>query len=179
MYYFNEDVYLYCDRLKSRIEASLYVYNKMKGWSEAEIISTASAGRFGSIGSHLGFGRVIYTKDPGTALPLSWVFSGSSSRKSNWSYRTGDWVGEKISQLKKFRKISCVYKGSATVGFYVDDTLISSKSLSFSLKTVRVSFWLPPSTKGRSASVRVVATDASTKIEEIGVWVGEQRGPMP
>lgn len=177
MLYFNGDVYIYTDLNQLRTSAVIYVFNQNTGWSEAQSFATASAGRFGTIGSELGTGNIVYTKDPAVGS-VYYELSSDTSRVFYFTYRTGEWVGEKVSQLKKFRKIAFAYSGSGGFVVYVDGTTVHADSLSNSANITRQSFWLPSGTKGRTISVRVNG-NATTVVDEISLWVGEQRGPMP
>lgn len=177
MLYFNGDIYIYTDLNQFRTSAVIYVFNQNTGWSEAQSFTTASAGRFGTIGSELGTGNIVYTKDPAVGS-IYYELSSDTSRVSYFAYRTGEWVGEKVSQLKKFRKIAFAYSGSGGFVVYVDGTTVHADALPNSANITRQSFWLPSGTKGRSISVKINGND-TTVIDEISLWVGEQRGPMP
>lgn len=178
MLYFNSDIYIYTDLLEDRTKAVIYIFNQNAGWSDAEIISTASPGRFGGIGSELYGGNIIYTLDTAVA-PYAAKFSSTLGRVPFFTYKTGEWVGEKISQLKKFRKVAFVYFGVATFEVFVNGLSVLSGSLPpKAVETGRESFWLPSGTKGRSISVKINGND-TTVIDEISIWVGEQRGAMP
>ena len=180
--YFNGDVYIYANKDPYGQEATIYVFNKNTGWSEAEVITATSGaeGRFGTIGSYLGslYSSILYTRDPLAPSADTWIFQGSNTKKAFWTYKTGQWVGEKISQLKKFRKTAFTHTGSFIFTIKIDGTSVLVRFVTGGASTQRSSFWLPPESKGRAISVEITGyTDAA--IEEISLWVGEQRGPMP
>lgn len=180
--YFNGDVYIYANRDPLGQQATIYVFNKNTGWSEVEIIPATSGanGRFGTIGAYLGslYSSILYTKDPLGVSADTWIFSGSGSKRFSWSYKTGQWVGEKISQLKKFRKIAFIHTGSFDFSVKINGNVIFNGSKTGTTSVERTSFWLPPESKGRTISVDITGYSDAT-IEEISLWVGEQRGPMP
>lgn len=177
MLYFNGDIYIYTDLLQDRSKAVIYVFNQNTGWSDGEIINTALAGRFGTIGSELGTGNIVYTKDPGVGS-VTYEFSSNTSRVASFSYKTGEWVGEKVSQLKKFRKVAFAYSGGANFSVDINGSTVLNGTLQPKSSISRESFWLPSGTKGRTISVRIAGND-TTVVDEISLWVGEQRGPMP
>lgn len=176
--YFNGDYYLYAD--SPGTYGSLYKFSRNTGWS----IVTSNLHRPSlnteprTIGFHIGEGLILLTGEATDALPCVRKLYASSSRAVNGVYATGDWTGDKYSSLKKFRKISILHNGNVTIDVYLDGAYLTTlTATASSLK--RSSFWLPSGAKGRAISVAFSLTSASAEVEEIGVWVGEQREPMP
>ena len=102
-----------------------------------------------------------------------------SSPDTSGVYWTGEWSGERRSSLKKFRRVSVLHNGNVTVQPYVNGAVAGSAQ-SLSRTTLgRSVFWLPSETRGRVCSMKLTLTNATAEVHEIGVWVGEERGPMP
>jgi hypothetical protein len=186
---YNGDIYFYTRRDLTNNYGVIYIYNPQSGWSEAEIIPNTSLDDHGTLGTHLGNGFAVFSRGPGSSgvYPYSFAFFGSPTRMTGAQYRTGEWVGEKASQLKKFRKVSILYEQSTppspespAVQVFIDgvQTQVISVQLPDTTRKTRFSFWLPPETKGRTLSLSFDLA-STTAIDEVGVWVGEQRGPMP
>lgn len=175
----NDDVYIYSTNC-------IFSYKKETGWSRWSLNGAPSlspSNTYGSIGFHRGNGGVIYTGGGNYV----WRIAFGSYAKSTARYRTGSWSGEHSSNLKKFRKLSVVYSGSgsAQLRAYVDGQAVGSPlSITATSTTQRSSFWLPSGIKGREVQVDIYLSTGSgagdnVSIQELGVWVGEQREAMP
>jgi hypothetical protein len=167
---------------------ALYKLTKENGWAKVFIIKNLSGSTEGS----LGFWQAVVSGTPGNAMcsyaaqssggAINLVsVESSNTRQSAGDYWTGEWVGEKHSALKKFRKISALFRGSIEIEIYIDGNALPNKlSGNNGSATKRVSWWLPPAIKGRAISLKITrTTSAYSVVEELGVWVGEQRREMP
>lgn len=103
----------------------------------------------------------------------------SAGLGTNGIYWTGEWTGERHSDLKKFRRVSVLHNGNVTVQPYVDGAVAGSAQPLTRATLGRSVFWLPSGTKGRGVSVKMTLTNTAAEVHEVGVWVGEERGPMP
>lgn len=172
--FFNGTYYLY--GANSSDEASLYSYSRETGWTI--ITNTLSKSSPGTLGFHIGDGCIIYTGNTSDVTASVRKLLVSGARKAGGVFETGEWSGEKASALKKFRKVSVTGSGDFTVNARVDGNIVAAKTFS-SANFSRFSFWLPSGTKGRKFSVAFILSGATAEIEEVGVWIGEQREPMP
>lgn len=187
MLFFNGDVYVYAPTLTVagvQTNASIYVYNRQFGWSESVANLSIPLTGFGAIGFENGNGTVLYTK--GITHTVGSVYSYGSKPTNSadaryffGTYKTGEWIGENVTTLKKFRKFSVVYSGSFSIITYIDGSQVSliSELTPVSSRTKKT-YWLPAGTKGRAISFEITLDD-TTNIEELGVWIGEQREAMP
>lgn len=123
--------------------------------------------------------------DTSTSPPDLYIYKNTSRIRvttavalSTGLYWTGEWSGERRSSLKKFRRVALMHNGTVTVQPYVDGTVAGSAQALVRSTLGRSVFWLPSETKGRTCSVKVTL-DTNSEVHEIGVWVGEERGPMP
>ncbi|MEB3196823.1 MAG: hypothetical protein VKP62_06425 [Candidatus Sericytochromatia bacterium] len=176
--YYNNDYLAYLET--GPTTCALYRFNRTTGWS---VVTTAmSQSSPGALGFHIGDGCIIYTGSTADSPAAVRRLEASSSRLANGAYRTGDWVGQRQSDLKKFRKVSAVFTGSVSIQPYVDGQMVGSALTGTSAvvnKPERQSWWLPSGTKGRSVSLRVTLTSTAADVQELGVWVGEEREAMP
>jgi hypothetical protein len=167
----------------------LYKYNTKHGLSKIVIVppppppENTPGDRDGTIGVS-SFGDLFLTHNKQHPLtgPAEKVIELGYARESTGTYWTGEWTGDKHSSLKKFRKISALFTGSIEIEVYIDGAALPSKlSNDNQDKTTRFSWWLPPETKGRAISLKVELKNTANPaaVEELGVWVGEQRREMP
>lgn len=159
---------------------TLMSWSRQTGWTYINAnMSTSSPG---TIGFHINQGCNVYTGFVESPAAVRLLYK-STNRRAGGTYQTGDWTGEKASSLKKFRKISALLTGDVSINPYVNGVPVGSTLTSTGSATVprRVSWWLPagPESKGRSLSLFITLDSAEAQIEELGVWVGEQREPMP
>lgn len=98
---------------------------------------------------------------------------------TNGVYWTGEWSGERRSSLKKFRRVSVLHDGRILVQPYVNGVAAGSSQDFTRTSLGRSVFWLPSETRGRAVSVKLTLVNTAAEVHEIGVWVGEERGPMP
>ena len=170
----------------------IYRYTQEFGWSkiaETPPITNSSIDENGTI--HQSLTGIAFTRnyDPAKFDAYELVDAGYATfvdsridiRRTTGVYWTGEWTGEKHSALKKFRKISALFTGAIEIEVYVDGVALPSKlTANNGTAPKRISWWLPSGTKGRAISLRVERLAAAYSIiEELGVWVGEQRGEMP
>jgi hypothetical protein len=171
----------------------IYKYTEQNGWSRVFKIprpATPAPNTYVGDGG-LGFlsgtsgATCSYGPDPevpgDTTIVLKFIESGLT-RPGPGTYWTGEWVGDKHSSLKKFRKISALFTGSIEIEVYVDGNALPNKlSEDNGAATKRISWWLPPEIKGRAISLKVELKTGAfpPAVEELGVWVGEQRREMP
>lgn len=172
-YYNNE----YLAILEDETGASLYRFNQATGWTViTRGMSTTSPG---ALGFHIGDGCIIYTGNSADSPAAVRKLDSTSSRTASGYYKTGEWLGEKMSALKKFRKVSLLYTGSVSVQPYVDGAAVGGLLTGVNATMTRRSWWLPAGTKGRTMALKVTLLTADTSVQEMGVWVGEEREPMP
>lgn len=155
----------------------LISYTRQSGWT---IItdSMKTSTNAGALGWHINDGCMIFTGWNETPAAVRRLYK-STTRTSGGTYKTGDWSGDKLSSLKKFRKFSAVFTGSVQFQLYVDGIAVGNALQGTNSTIGRVSWWLPSGTKGRTFSVSVLCLSSNVEIEELGLWVGEQREPMP
>jgi len=183
---FNGEILFYTRRNLQFNDGVIYIFNPKSGWSEGEVLLKNNLNDNGTLGAHLGNGFSVYTPGPGDGVQYAYSIASEATRVSSATYRTGEWAGERESQLKKFRKVSLLYKQLSSSGanprvfVYIDgkSTPVIQVAIPNAAEKTRYSFWLPPETKGRTISF-FISMAATTEIDEIGVWVGEQRKPMP
>jgi hypothetical protein len=186
---YNDAVYFYLpDPLTGTATSSIrwiYKFTEEHGWSKVFGIPIPAAGADGSIGFFDQEGVACgYGPDstiPGdTANKLRYA-ENSRLRGNNGVYWTGEWTGDKHSALKKFRKISALFSGPIEIEIYIDGVALPNKvSADNGTATKRISWWLPAATKGRAISLKVTLGLTTTAVvEELGIWVGEQRREMP
>lgn len=183
---FNGEILFYTRRNLQFSDGVIYVFNPQSGWSELEVILKSSVENNGALGAHLGNGFAVYSPGPNDGHLYSYSIASQATRVLSATYKTGEWSGERASQLKKFRKVSLLYKQPSSTGalprvsVYIDgkSTPVIQATIPDATDKTRFSFWLPPETKGRTISL-FISLASTTEIEEIGIWVGEQRGPMP
>lgn len=162
----------------------IYKYSQEAGWSKLVNIPepSSSIGADGTIATD-GRGRILCMfKDPADANASTIILEAATTRPGPAIYWTGEWTGDKHSALKKFRKISALFTGSIEIEVYIDGVALPNKlSNDNQNKTTRFSWWLPPETKGRAISLKVELKNTANPaaVEELGVWVGEQRREMP
>jgi hypothetical protein len=163
------------------ISGILMSWSRQSGWKYLNNVNMSTS-HPGTIGFHINQGCNIYTGFVESPFAVRLLYK-STSRLAGGTYQTGDWTGEKASSLKKFRKISALITGNVSIVPYVDNQSVgfSLTSTGSSIIPRRVSFWLPsvPESKGRSINLRITLDSADAQVEELGVWVGEQREPMP
>lgn len=158
----------------------LFRYNRANGWSIISNLMSFSSP--GALGFHINDGCIIYTGSTADSPAAVRRLEKGSTRLANGIYWTGEWVGAKQTALKKFRKVSAVFTGSVSIQPYVDGQSVGPPLTGTSAvvnKSERQSWWLPSGTKGRSVSLRVTLTSAGADVQELGVWVGEEREAMP
>lgn len=173
--YYNNEFLAYLETSAST--CALFRFNRTTGWS---IITTAmSQSSPGALGFHIGDGCIIYTGNSGDSPAAVRKLEAASARGTNGVYETGEWVGSKQTALKKFRKVSALFFGTISIQPYVDGVAVGSPLTGSSNPLARQSWWLPAGTKGRSVSLRVTLTNSGATVQELGVWVGEEREAMP
>lgn len=173
--FYNGDYLAYLET--SANTCALYRFNRANGWS---IITTSmSQSSPGALGFHINDGCIIYTGNSSDAQAAVRRLEASGNRLSGGAYRIGEWVGNKQSALKKFRKVSALYSGVINVQPYVDGVAVGSTLSGFNTTMTRRSWWLPAGTKGRTVSLKVTLMTSEAIVQELGVWVGEEREAMP
>lgn len=172
-YYNNEFLAI----LEDETGASLYRFNRTTGWTVVTRgMSTTSPG---ALGFHIGDGCIIYTGYGADSPAAVRKLDATSTRASAGTYKTGEWVGEKMSALKKFRKVSVLYFGSISVQPYVDGDAVGGLLTGVNTTMTRRSWWLPAGTKGRTLALKITLLTSDAIVQEMGVWVGEERAAMP
>jgi hypothetical protein len=187
----NDTLYFY---LPSEIDQSgnilsnrwIYKFERNYGWSkiiEIQKSATSTPTSYSEDGA-IGYNGFVLTASYALSPTDSklHLLESSPVRQSTGVYWTGEWTGDKHSSLKKFRKISALFTGSIEIEVYIDGVALPNKlSNDNQNKTTRFSWWLPPETKGRAISLKVELKNTANPaaVEELGVWVGEQRREMP
>lgn len=158
--------------------AALYKYSRQNGWS---VVNPSMSYSTGAIGFHVSSAKLIYTGCTLDSPVAVRKLYGLTTKNANGVYATGNWTGEKTMSLKKFRKVSLLHSGTITIQPYIDNvaTAYTFTANSSTQSFNRSSFWLPSGTKGRKMSFQFTLVDANSEVEEIGLWVGEQREPSP
>lgn len=157
--------------------STLYKFNRQTGWT---ILNNYIDKDSGTIGFHINLGCSIYTgKKVSGSNSVYLLEYYQTTRQSSGFYKTGDWTGDKTSSLKKFRKVSVLFYGYIKVTPYVDGVQVGSQIVLSNSTMTRNSFWLPSGTKGRTFAIKISDIGQDTIVQELGVWVGEQREPMP
>lgn len=174
--FFNNE---YVALLKDKNGVSLYRYSRANGWTVVtnNILTSGAAAK--ALGFHVNNSCLIYTGNAGDSPAAVRRLDYGYTRATGGKYKTGEWLGEKMSALKKFRKVSLLYNGSVSVEVYVDGFLVGQALTGVNDTMTRRSWWLPAGTKGRTLALRITLNTAETAVQEMGVWVGEQRGAMP
>lgn len=155
----------------------LLSFTRQSGWTTVTS-SLKTSTNAGALGYHINDGCMIMTGWNESPASVRKLFK-HTVRLSGGVYKTGDWSGDKMSSLKKFRKFSAVFWGQAKFQPYIDGAPCGSEITYTNGDMTRTSFWLPSGSKGRTFSLKITCSSTFTQVEEIGVWVGEQREPMP
>jgi hypothetical protein len=188
---FNDTVYFLLPDLSTDTggqNRAVYKLTREHGWAKLFVIKNLS----GTTEGTLGFWQAVSGGTPGGVMCFYEEqttggvknlvsLESSNTRQRAGVYWTGEWTGDKHSALKKFRKISALFSGSIEIQVYVDGNLVTGTLAGDNgSNTKRISWWLPSQAKGRAISLRITRTSGSySVIEELGVWVGEQRDEMP